>query len=534
MNFPSTIEVIRGYAVANWEKLSNLDDNPPTPTVEILSLFCLNSVENNEADSWKTDFVKGIDNFSNSFFRNTSESDNSESSETELSIEYIEQLGKEISSFNATDFSSDQFLKLKRIGFVTSHLFFMIGLKKQEPQMIEKSINDLTTVWQQLVNEPEHKTLTYPLSRIIKAWQQEVSAKPITVSHDKRHPAFITTHALGSIRELNFIEKIEATSDLPAFTTPESESQFCFDFTEGEESILPPTRALDIATPLGVPPKTKSGAVHHTIRIFYEVLMAREPQQTKGDILFSLGDLIKYLYPDGKFHRTNQLPYIIQGLRLLDQATVPFRNESGIQPWRPIFVKSPVTSSYKNEDKIFIRFELPPDAKNGILIEKYPVRILGKTSAPLFNAYLTACDIFNQYGTQAGNIIDPTRPIMERNGDGHLIHPDTHEVILNERGKPIDNPYHPGAIAELPRDRNPQANQYPVLSFKDLTLACRLNPNDRKSLARARHYWSDLEKNGYVRLELEKNGWRILPSASHIQRFRGVSKAAKVSKKKRK
>ena len=35
--------------------------------------------------------------------------------------------------------------------------------------------------------------------------------------------------------------------------------------------------------------------------------MALEPTQTEGNIVITLGNLISYLYPHGKFHRTNQL-----------------------------------------------------------------------------------------------------------------------------------------------------------------------------------------------------------------------------------
>ena len=112
--------------------------------------------------------------------------------------------------------------------------------------------------------------------------------------------------------------------------------------------------------------------------------MALEPNQQQVDMMFRLGDLIDYLYPDGKFHRTNQLPYIINALETLHfYATVPWRDDQGdLRRWRPVHVKSPLEINSKNETPVFMRVEMPPDAKQGMAVDKQILRGLGKASAP--------------------------------------------------------------------------------------------------------------------------------------------------------
>ena len=72
--------------------------------------------------------------------------------------------------------------------------------------------------------------------------------------------------------------------------------------------------------------------------------MALEPNQRKADIMFRLGDLISYLYPNGKFNWTNQMPHIERALAVLhNSATIPWIDDQGsIRQWRPVSVRSPL------------------------------------------------------------------------------------------------------------------------------------------------------------------------------------------------
>ena len=380
------------------------------------------------------------------------------------------------------------------------------------------------------------ENLQHPLAPIVRAWIQETTAKRITSEYDQKHPIGILKYPLGNLRDVSFVELGE-TAHLREFATPNSRQQVESTqlqlFPPAEKtSILPAVMPLQIAHPMGLKPKTKAGAVSHEIRIFFEALMALEPNQQQVDMMFRLGDLIDYLYPDGKFHRTNQLPYIINALETLHfYATVPWRDDQGdLRRWRPVHVKSPLEINSKNETPVFMRVEMPPDAKQGMAVDKQILRGLGKASAPQFNAYLTAAYLWDKYGTHQGKIIDPTRPVERRNSENVLVD-ENGKPLVNPHGKEITNLYDTHAVKQSAREPNPDAiKRYPVLSNEDLIYACFPNTttqNLRVLLKRAQTHWTELEKAGVVRIERLTHGWRILPGASHIERYRGVKETQK-------
>ena len=387
--------------------------------------------------------------------------------------------------------------------------------------------------FQRFTSEP--LKIPHPLAPIVRAWLQSQTAKYITKEYDRLHPVAVIKHPMGSIREINFVDSDIAT--LREFATPTrveqaDPNQLLFGFTQGTPSILPPFMPLEISTPTGLKPKTKRGAVSHEIRIFFEALMALEPSQQQADIGFRLGDLINYLYPDGKFHRTNQLPYIIKALETLHfYATVPFRDDQGdLRRWRPVYVKSPLDLNAKNETPVFMRVEMPPDARQGYLIIKDIHRMLGKTSAPQFNAYHTAAWLWDKYGTSKGMLLNLTKPVERRNNEKGLLDANG-KPIVNSKGHKITNLYSKDAVRQLPREPNPDAiKRYPVLSEEDLILACMPNGykgNRRENLSRAKAYWMELKKKGIVSIIKERNGWRIMPSERHLREHRGVREASK-------
>ena len=249
--------------------------------------------------------------------------------------------------------------------------------------------------------------------------------------------------------------------------------------------------------------------------------------------MFTLGDLIAYFYPDGKFNRTNQLKYITEALDILHYgATVPYQWDTGkIGYWRPIIVRTPIRNTDGNDIPIFIEVKLPPDARQGMAMDKNTLRRLGKASVPKFNAYLTAAWIWDKYGTHNGNIIDPTKPEEHRNEEGGLIDANG-TPIRNAHGKVLTNIYDTAAVRQLNRVPNPEAvKQYPLLSNHDLIAA--YNPEKKstgytsKDLQRAKRYWEQLEAGGIVRIERLRSGWRILPSEQHIAHYRGLKETQK-------
>ena len=276
-------------------------------------------------------------------------------------------------------------------------------------------------------------TLPHPLGIVIKEWQQDQLAKPITKEYDTQYPAAVLKFHLGSIKEVNFLDSDAA--NLREFAPPERQEQidqYLFDFASKTPSILPAVMPLDVAHPLGVKGNTRKGAVHHVIRVFFEALMALEPMQTEGNIVITLGDLISYLYPHRKFHRTNQLPYIINALDILHfYATVPYRTESGgTGRWRPVVVRNTIDTSSNDNDGIYMDVKLPPDATQGMMVEKQIMRRLGHESAPRFNAYLMGCWLWDKYGTGEKGLIDPTKPVEKRDAAGDLLLENGEKILI--------------------------------------------------------------------------------------------------------
>ena len=390
----------------------------------------------------------------------------------------------------------------------------------------------LHTLWalerQEVSCEIEH-----PLRSVVRAWIIIHTAKHITSEHDYLHPAAIIKNPMGSVREINFTDS--GGAQLREFASPERISQVNPDqmrlgFNDEPPSILPDIMPLEVPNPEGVKPTTKGGAVSHVVRIFYEALMALEPHERASDIAFRLGDLIDYLNPDGKFHRANQLPYIIDALEILHiHATLPWIDDTGeMRKWRPVWVKTPLSMDSKNDAPVHMRVEVPPDARQGYMILKHTHRLLGKKSGPQFNAYHTISWLWDKHATVKGNLIDPTRPIDRRNEKGEIVGADG-KPILTARGKPITNLYHDRVIAQGDREDNPAADRYPVLSKNDLIAACMPKATDTshgERWRRTKAYWKGLEKMGIIRIKRERTGWRIFPSQEHLAAHRGVRASA--------
>ena len=396
-------------------------------------------------------------------------------------------------------------------------------------------IERLHSHWQ-AVRDRGEKKIPHILEPIIREWLKwliEHNAKHITAKLDKIRPVSIIKNPMGSIREISFTDS--GNAQLREFATPERTSQVNPDqmrlgFNDEPPSILPDIMPLEVPNPDGIKPTTKGGAVSHVVRIFYEALMALEPHERASDIVFRLGDLIDYLNPDGKFHRSTQLPYIIDALEILHvHATLPWIDDTGaMRKWRPVWVKSPLSMDSQNDAPVHMRVEVPPDARQGYMIVKFTHRMLGKKSDPQLNAYHTISWLWDKHATVKGKLIDPTRPIDRRNEKGEIVGADR-VPIPTARGKPITNLYHDRVIAQGDREDNPAADRYPVLSKNDLIAACMpkaTTTNIRVLWQRAKKYWEGMESQGIIRIKPERNGWRIFPSQEHLAAYRGVKKSA--------
>jgi len=401
---------------------------------------------------------------------------------------------------------------------------------------LEDGIVAIHELWK-TVNQTHKGKFYHPVEPVIAAYLEELTAKHISTKYDRIHPVAIIKSPLGSIKDVKTVDADENTfAILREFTevpnVKQGEQLPLFDMPQSEETMLPDTMFLEFASPLGLTPKNKRGAVSHTLRIFFEALMALEPNENNQVISFTLGDLIQYLYPNGKFNRTNQLRYIIDALNTLHlYATIPYKiSRDRYGKWRPVTVRNPVDQNNRYTDYIFLDVRLPPDTVQGMMIEKQRLRILGQTSAPKFSAYLSACFIFDKHGTRDGKIIDPTKPAIHHNNEGYLLDENGNELI-DHNGRRMKNPYQNNAIKQLTREPNPNRTQYPILSNADLIKACNLQNFSQQGVAliRSKKYWNELECEGIVKIEKHRTGWRIMPSEQHVQFYRAIGKSIKTS-----
>ena len=86
--------------------------------------------------------------------------------------------------------------------------------------------------------------------------------------------------------------------------------------------------------------------------------------------------------------RTNCLPYVVNGLRMLQWITIPYKEKTGGSGlWIPVRPQNLPNERSQNDFPIMLTVSLPPDARTGLMVEKSVLRRLGKKSAAQFNAY---------------------------------------------------------------------------------------------------------------------------------------------------
>ena len=414
-----------------------------------------------------------------------------------------------------------------------SFSFLFIG-KRQDTDI--KPIHRLWTEAREL-NPKLKEEIKHPLAPIVRAWIDEQKAKRIDTEYDRKHPvAIIDRASMGSIRNVivpSTASWTEELGKLKGISAPAPETEQIEIPGLETQSCLPPVLPLQAVHMADGLETTKRGAVAMPIRLFFESIMALEPRETKADIRILLGDLLRYLNPNGKYNRTNHLPYVLKGLHSLYYLRIPYR-ENPDKPstevdWIPVLPRTVPNPQSGNDAPIILEVKLPPDAISGMMVEKEIIRLTGKQSSSKMNAYLAACWIFDKYGTTPQGIIDPTRPIENRNEHGQILNAQD-EPILTSRGKPVTNVYHPAVVKQAPREPNPARERYPILSFADLTRACfpKGYPAGEKSKyqKRALKAWEVLERENIVRIEKhDPQGWRIMPSDQHISRYRAIGKS---------
>ena len=421
--------------------------------------------------------------------------------------------------------------------------FTIVSMNDTTPRgEIEKALIDIERIWREIVEVyPDRK---YPNASLVEEVLQPKldQSTMITREADERKPG-------GTLPEKSMASVLFSSDTMPDDTTasievPPSVGQLYLPTLE-RKMYLP--EYLPIQVIQGVQIRGRDGVLPYGLRFFYEVGMSLAPTQRQGYYCRSLIDaavdigIIDRTNDDNRdktYLRTKHKDAIRKAIELLNAIRIPYREPvGGIGGWFPFRPKNIPTRLSTKDFPIRIWVELPPDDKGGVLVEKTIVRALYQNLAQL-NAYLAACVLFNRFGrNQNGGLINPTMPDPDspRNEHRHLLHPDTGKTILDERGKPVTDIYHPAAAKVLSRVYRDEAAKYPVLEAAELMRAVYPHETYKQNKDKAKwqdnswQAWHDIAKKGYIRIESKDNGLQILPSDKHLKLHRAIMEASKKS-----
>ena len=316
----------------------------------------------------------------------------------------------------------------------------------------------------------------------------------------------------------------------------------------------PPTRKLLAAPTLelydrvGGQSLKKGRAAPHTLRLFFELLMAipLEAREYRSDLSIPLRDLRDWFYPAIKrrngrtrssYEPGKHLHLIQRAIREVHNLSVEVipEGEKASVLWQPITARAIPTDDLDS----IARFEIlmPPGSTRGALVDRHIARILGMKSAIHYRAYISLSYFWDYYGrTEKGRrSIKSTRPIVARNGQGLLLNR-AGETILDRTGKPssqwkrgvpLDANNRPTDWKHASREVNPTAlSRYPVLNDDNILDLCyslsdstTVNGNAKlQRLHRAKVALREMENENYIVVVEDavsttgnRKGWHILP-----------------------
>ena len=385
----------------------------------------------------------------------------------------------------------------------------------------------------------------HPLAPALEVWAEEQPTKHITPEYDRKHPAAIIDKSIvGSIRDV--VLDIEGDGPLPiiADDTPEFHQ---LDFWESDDP-LPPVLPWSRVLWDGISLQTKSGAVSHGVCIADEVFMELDTGEWQSRQRWELGTLLRALHPNLSeeqltSNRKKYLTFVIKGVQEVQKLGWTAQQDGKPGLYLPIKIPQRFMPTVESPDDFTVLFEVDIPTAGGagyMMVEKDVIRRTRKKSANQLNAAKTSYWLIDTYGTgrtKEGKayIIDPEAPDYYLDEDGNLRHPKTDTRIRNQKGQLLKNPYLPDAVTQLPRRENTKRNRYRVLTPEQRIRAVYPDgypPTLSKGAAgkRADKAFDALEKAGYFRIEKLSEGWRIMPSDSHVRRYRAIRHAKNKSK----
>lgn len=339
----------------------------------------------------------------------------------------------------------------------------------------------------------------HPITPLVKAWLDT----PPFVNPEKRSRRILPKELrdskcaqqgelfpIGRIHENNLLQQL---LPLPAFNSP---------------SVIVPVLPLDFYEYTGGKTESPGRGAPLGLRLWIYTIAAlplARRNQGRTKMQTTLRDLRDWTYPNG-WERKRHLPAITQGLREMHNYRVTWERRE----WILVSVLALPTASTQLEDPLPLAVEFPPGTRGvGPLIDMTILSILGIESAPKFRAYLRLAYIWDEAKKKNnGNRIYATRPKVKRNDRNQPV--DSRDNII-----PGGNWNHPRAVWRGEMEKNPAADRVPPLDETDMI---RLFFDDKpvsnaarwKRLERARQAAEEMQDDGYIAIQNEKQGWRLL------------------------
>ena len=366
---------------------------------------------------------------------------------------------------------------------------------------------------------------THPLAPLLTAWFD----RPQPVQPDRRTTGIIPGSAKvrgivpTSGQQALALGELNALPRLGLTQYPDTQTRLPGIAPTDDAMIVPPPLQLyDLTT---LPANSGGRGAPLTMRAQLEFFMA-VPLAQRGKVVrlkVHGRELISWLWPNGNFRPNKHLGPLGEALTNLSRIFLPWTGGA----WFPTRVVNIPTHA---DDWLLVDVELPPGSGQGPLVHRPTLRGYGLHSAPAYRAYLAATYQWDEYLTNAGHIVQATRPVVKRDDDSNILDRNG-QRILGKNGQPVRRWNHPKAVRLGEREDNPAAARFaPLLTRDDIISMANPGGTDRSRQAfrDARKALEMMAADGVITLEtgLKNAGgqecMRVLPPPGWGPRWRAV------------
>lgn len=280
------------------------------------------------------------------------------------------------------------------------------------------------------------------------------------------------------------------------------------------------------------------------LRAWIELILTTPAAErySSDEICVRYGDFVEWLMPNGRYSK-KCFQAIDRALDEVHNLRLPWEIDGVGGLWSVILVISKPRTWNAYNDLLIFKTSLPPGVSGyGPLIYRPALREMGQESVLQYRSYLSLSWMWDHYGATKGRYIQSTRVCLVRDKNDNLVD-DEGAIILDKNGNPartwmikrkrnkktIWEP-RPGIVPldadgkpvpslnDAARERNPAADQYPILTPQQLVALAymdeqkQLTPaTHRKRQERSRKALNAIEGKGLCTLENIDGGIRILP-----------------------